>query len=291
MTMRTRCQRGRAKATLDLIATCSEIIEQVQPITVRGVCYRLFVAGLIDSMATKNTQRISRLLVEAREGGLIPWEWIVDDSRHTEREPHWLDLKQYASVIQRSYRRDFWQYQSCRVVVISEKATVAGILRPALDEYGVPFMALHGYNSATKVYELAQEIQADRRMHVFLYVGDYDPSGMHMSEVDLPGRLERYGAMVFKLERIALTDDDVRMNVLPPFPAKKTDPRYGWYLQRYGAEAWELDAMDPNTLRDRVREAIEGFINQQEWMRHKLTEAAEQQTVKAIAERMINASA
>ena len=93
---RTRGQRGRSKATLDLIATCSEIIEQVQPISVRGVCYKLFVLGLIDSMAVKNTQKISRLLVQAREEGIIPWEWIVDDSRQTEREPHWLDLKQYA---------------------------------------------------------------------------------------------------------------------------------------------------------------------------------------------------
>src|SRR5262249_13493114 len=123
MTMRTRGQRGRSKATLDLIATCREIIRGVQPITVRGVCYRLFVAGLIDSMAVKNTQKISRLLVELREEGIIPWEWIVDDSRQMEREPHWLDLKSYANAIQRSYRRDFWQYQSSRVVVISEKAT------------------------------------------------------------------------------------------------------------------------------------------------------------------------
>jgi hypothetical protein len=131
-----RGQRERAKDTLDLIATCSEIIAQVQPITVRGVCYKPFVAGLIDSMAVKNTQKISR----AREEGVIPWEWIVDDSRHTERKPHWLDLKEYAGVIERSYRRDYWEYQLDRVVVISEKATAAGIMRPVLEEFGIPFM-------------------------------------------------------------------------------------------------------------------------------------------------------
>src|ERR1044071_1759743 len=194
---RTRGQRGLSKATLDLIATCSEIIARVQPITVRRVCYRLFVGGQIESMAVKCTQKISRLLVYAREANIIPWEWIVDDSRRTEREPHWTDLKAYGKVIQDSYRRDFWQHQQHRVVVISEKATVAGILRPVLDEYGVPFLAAHGFNSATKVHELAQEILDDRRTHCFLYVGDYDPSGMHMSDVDLPGRLRRYGATGF----------------------------------------------------------------------------------------------
>ena len=210
-------------------------------------------------MAVKNTQKISRLLVDLREQGVIPWRWIVDDSRHTEREPHWTDLKEYAGVIQRSYRRDFWEHQEHNVVVISEKAIVTGILRPTLDEYGVPFMALHGYNSATKVYELAQDVQSDHRANVFLYVGDHDPSGMHMSAVDLPDRLRRYGAGTFVLERIALTEDDVAN--LPSFPGNQTDPRYRWYAAHYGAEAWELDAMDPNDLRERVRSFIEDFIN------------------------------
>src|ERR1700752_4152983 len=112
MKKKSRGQRGRSKATLDLIATCSEIIEQTQPITVRGICYRLFVAGHIDSMAVTNTQRISRLLVQARENGLIPWEWIVDDSRRMEGdEGRFTDLEQYARVIERSYRRDFWAHQ------------------------------------------------------------------------------------------------------------------------------------------------------------------------------------
>src|SRR5437016_4341185 len=108
---RRRGQRGRSKATVDLIATCSEIIKQVQPITVRGVCYRLFVGGHIESMATKNTQKISRLLTQAREEGLIPWEWVVDESRRMEGGGGFRDLQQYAKAVARSYRRDFWAYQ------------------------------------------------------------------------------------------------------------------------------------------------------------------------------------
>ncbi len=280
-----RGQRGRSKATIDLIATCREIIEQVQPISVRGVCYRLLVAGLIDSMAVKNTQKISRLLVQAREEGVIPWEWIVDETRSTEREPHWLDLKQYAGAISRSYRRDFWEYQENRVVVISEKSTVAGILRPALEAHGVPFMSFHGYSSTTKLHEMAQEIQDDDREYVFLYVGDYDPSGLHMSEVDLPERFKKYGADDFTLRRIALTEDDIA--ILPPtLDAKKTDPRYKWYVDNYGTDAWELDAMDPNQLRGRVADEIQRYIDPETWERHKLTEKAEQETVRTIAERM-----
>jgi hypothetical protein len=246
------------------------------------VCYRLFVAGHIDSMAVRNTQKISRLLVDAREEGLIPWEWIVDDSRRMERdEGRFSDLRQYAGVIERSYRRDFWAHQPERVIVISEKATVAGILRPVLDHYGVPFFAAHGFTSTTKVHELAEDIQADKRTHVFLYIGDHDCSGVHMSEVDLPERLSRYGAGDFELERIALTRDD--LDDLPSFPAKQTDPRYSWYVQNYGPDAWELDAMDPNVLRDRVKSEIELHFDHGDWERHQRVEAIQRESVRAIA--------
>jgi hypothetical protein len=289
--------RGRSKATIELLEACREIIEAVQPITVRGVCYRLFVAELIDSMAIGNTQRISRLLTWAREEGEIDWEWIVDESRSMERSPHWRDLESYASRIASSYRRDFWAHQDNRVIVISEKSTVAGILRPVLDEYGVPFFPVHGFNSTTKMHELAQDIAGDKRRTVLLYVGDYDPSGLYMSQEDLPGRLANYGAGNseddYMFRRVALSASDVQGGDLPPFDVetKKKDPRYRWFVSRYGNSAWELDAMDPNELRDRVRQEVEDYINRDEWERHKTIEAAQRETTKRIAQAMADAGA
>ncbi|HEY2918249.1 MAG TPA: hypothetical protein VGK77_04555 [Candidatus Binatia bacterium] len=289
---RTRGQRGRSKATLNLIDTCIEIIEPVQPITVRGVCYRLFVAGQIKSMAVNNTQKISRLLTRAREEGLIPWEWIVDDSRRMEGDAGFRDLSEYAENIAAWYRRDFWAAQPRRVIVISEKATVAGILRPVLGEYGVPFLAVHGFNSATKMHDLAEEISRDERLTVLLYVGDYDPSGLWMSVQDLPDRLADYGAGVdgddYTFRRVALTHADVQSGNLTPFDAetKKKDPRYRWFVSHYGEKAWELDAMDPNELRDRVRGEIEQYVNADDWEQHQRVEAAQKETVNTIATRM-----
>jgi hypothetical protein len=293
--------RGRSKTTLALLQACKTIIAETQPITVRGVCYRLFVAGLIDSMAVKNTQKISRLLVWAREGGLVPWESIVDESRSMETVSQWKDLEGYAASIERSYRRDFWAHQRNQVIVISEKATVAGILRPVLDEYGVTFFPVHGFNSATKMHDLAEQIgrgaanKADRKHFILLYVGDHDPSGMYMSEIDLPERLKRYGAndceewigRSFDLRRIALIEDDI--DDLPPFEAKSQDPRYRWYVENYGDEAWELDAMDPNELRERVQREIERYVNRADWRRHKQIEKAQRETTKKIARAMAGA--
>jgi hypothetical protein len=283
--------RGRSKATIDLLKACQEIIEEVQPITVRGVCYRLFVAGLIDSMAIKNTQKISRLLTWAREEGEIPWEWIADESRSMESSPHWRDLESYANSIESSYRRDFWAHQKTQVIVISEKATVSGILHPVLDEYGVPFVNGKGFNSATKMHELAEDIAGDERHTVLLYVGDYDPSGMYMSEMDLPKRLADYGAGAYSLHRIALTHGDIHGGNLKSFEAKtkKDDPRYRWFKSNYGNSAWELDAMDPNDLRDRIMQEIESYIDSGDWEQHKKLEEAQRETTKQIARAMAGA--
>ena len=50
---------------------------------------------------------------------------------------------------------------------------------------------MHGFTSATTVYDVAED--DDGRNLVVLYVGDLDPSGMFMSERDLPDRLAQYG--------------------------------------------------------------------------------------------------
>jgi hypothetical protein len=66
---------------------------------------------------------------------------------------------------------------------------------------------MHGYGGATSVYNAAQGTADLERPLNILYVGDYDASGMHMSEVDLPERLERYGGNV-DVQRVALVDAD-----------------------------------------------------------------------------------
>ena len=173
-------------------------------------------------------QRVYRLLKEAREQGIIPWEWIVDETRELERVSTWDDPAEYARCVARSYRRDFWNQQPVRVMVVSEKGTVRGVLEPVLDHYAVGFRVMHGFSSATTVHDISQD--DDGRPLIVLYVGDFDPSGMFMSEEDLPNRLAKYGGDHVTLKRIALTREQV--SGLPSFPAtdKRKDPRYKWFV-------------------------------------------------------------
>jgi hypothetical protein len=120
--------RGMAQGSLDLIEAMRVIAEAAQPITGRGVGYKLFTQGLIPSMERNEMRRVYRLLLKAREQGDIPWDWIVDETREFERVATWDDPEQYARVVARSYRRDFWNQQPVRVEVWSEKGTVRGVL-------------------------------------------------------------------------------------------------------------------------------------------------------------------
>ncbi len=72
--------RGLAQQTIDLRDRCHAILEEIQPATVRAVCYRLFVEKLLPDMSKNSTAKVSRILTRAREERFIPWEWIVDET-------------------------------------------------------------------------------------------------------------------------------------------------------------------------------------------------------------------
>jgi hypothetical protein len=149
--------RGKAQRSLDLIEAMHAEAQAAQPITGRGIGYKLFAAGLIPSMARAEMQRAYRLLKQAREEGTIPWEWIVDETRELERASTWANPAAYARAVARSYRRDFWNQQPVRCEVWSEKGTVRGVLAPVLDEYAVGFRVMHGFSSATTINDVSQD--------------------------------------------------------------------------------------------------------------------------------------
>lgn len=268
--------RGRSKSTLLIERAIIDIVDDRAPITVRGVCYALFTQGLLPNMATKETQRISRVMTDMRERGDLDWTLIVDGSRAVDRPGTFRDTNEIIRVAVNSYRRDYWQDQPTLVEVWSEKSTVQGVLDPVLNEFGVTFRVMKGFGSFTAVRRAAEDsndVPLDRDA-VVLYIGDRDPSGMYMSEVDLPQRLARYGSR-WSFQRIAVMEEDTSQ--LPSFDAadKDGDVRHRWYVENYGNKCWELDAIDPNDLRQRVREQIETRLDLLAWEHAKEIERAE----------------
>ena len=180
---RSKKGRGKARASLDLIGAMRAAAQAAEPITGRGIGYKLFTLGLIPSMATSaRWRKVYRLLKQAREQGVIPWDWIVDETRTGGAG---LDMERSCRrtrcAVAYSYRRDFWDQQPLRVEVWSEKGTIRGVLQPVLDEYAV------GFTRAARLRQRHHRSTAppspttsDRL--IVLYVGDWDPSGLCMSE-------------------------------------------------------------------------------------------------------------
>jgi hypothetical protein len=275
--------RGKSLKNVRLIRAAQEILAEIQPASVRAVCYQLFTRKLIDSMGKTHTNRVSVQLRDAREAGDIPWTWIVDETREAEYVNAWRDPAAYVETVSRAYRRDRWTDQPERIEVWSEKGTVRGTLAPVLHEYGVTFRVMHGYGSATTLHDVAMESAASTKPWTVFYVGDWDPSGLHMSEVDLPGRLLRYGGKA-AIKRVALTRHHVSGDTLPSFAAadKVHDSRYAWYVEQYGRKCWELDALNPVLLRREVEAAIFARVDADAWNRAEVVEQAERESLHSI---------
>jgi hypothetical protein len=283
-----------------------EIAAVIQPCGVRALAYQLFTRKLIPSMETRHTQKVSNLSVIAREEGMMPWEWITDKTRQERQAATWANPAAYVRTVQRSYRRNKWNVQPTHVSVWSEKDTIEGSLRPVLEKYEVPFQVLHGWSGATPIRDAAQANLDRSQDTLILYVGDFDPSGMYMSERDIPQRLARYSSddpaqkdvspewvhdclseLRLTICRVALTVEDTRaLGRALGFPAtdkkgtekKKGDPRYDWFVANHGDWCWELDALAPNLLRDRVEGAILAALDHELWDRYVQVEQREQES-------------
>jgi hypothetical protein len=293
----TRRGRGLAKKTIGLIDAIREIAREIQPCSVRAIAYQLFNRKLIPSMAKNSTQQVSRLCTIARERELLPWEWIVDTTRAVDSPPSWDDPEDFARSVMRAYRIDKWRHQPTYVIVLSEKSTVEGTIRPVLRDYEVPFLSVHGFGSATAIMDLAQAALDRDQPTLILYIGDYDPSGMYMSEVDLVKRFARYsgdtpadkdvplgtarealGAIGVAIKRVALTEaDTAALGSGPRFPAsdKSDDARHDWFVANHGHWCWELDAMSPNDLRRRLDQEVFSVLDTATWDRWTHTEKVE----------------
>lgn len=98
------------------------------------------------------------------------------------------------------------------------------------------------------------------------------------------------GDAAITIERLALTEVDT-LSALPSFAVetKVLDPRHGWYRDQFGARCYELDALSPIVLRNRVDAAIRRHIDNTLWHQADVAEAAEHESLVTVLSRWPNA--
>jgi hypothetical protein len=123
--------------------------------------------------------------------------------------------------------------------------------------------------SASTIWREAQLIRRicdNGQTPIIIHLGDHDPSGIDMTRDNLE-RLQLYSGLSysFELVRIALNMDQVEQYNPPPNPAKLTDTRVGKYIELYGNQSWELDALDPDVLVDLIQDTINSYKDEDKW--------------------------
>src|SRR2546428_1126981 len=105
---------------------------------------------------TNSYKLISRVMTKARRDQRCPRDWICDRTRPTYEPSVWTNPRQYAEAVKQGYRRDYWQSQPYHVEIWCEKDTVTGSIQDLTDELGITVRVGRGFNSETRVYEIAQ---------------------------------------------------------------------------------------------------------------------------------------
>jgi hypothetical protein len=232
---------------------------------------------------TKNAYKyLSKVLVRARERGDVDYRRIEDRIRTTVggdfgyNDPDEFlkdNIKDLLGSWER-YTRAMWKDQPEYIELWVEKDALSRLVSGVGKGYNVLTATARGYSSFSFVVEAVPRFDGEKA-NTILYFGDYDPSGVDMVR-DLGDRLQRYGATEVKIEKVALTYDQIQKYNLPPVPTKSTDTRSKSFIEKYGDQCVELDALDPIVLQGIIEKAIIDHIDRDLW-NGTITQAGEEQ--------------
>ena len=252
---------------LEQLAQIKEILEEWReylPMTLRQVYYQLVGKGYLENKRSKYSD-LSGVVKWSRLDGLIGWNVIEDRSRsfnkrlsHESKEG-FIDREKRCFL--KGYSRDLLTGQPNYVEVWIEKDALSSLFEKVCDEYMIPVVVCRGFSSVSYIRDFV--VRAKKRREsgqdiTMLYFGDFDPSGMEMLESMKITIEDEFGFPGINYKRVALLKEDIYRYNIPhdPDALKETDSRAKKFIWEYGRYAVELDALRPDVLSQKVREAI-----------------------------------
>lgn len=247
------------QSSLDLIKLVNEVINEYSAqgyeLTLRQAYYQLVARGYIPNNE-RSYKNIGSLINDGRLAGLIDWNAITDRTRNLRGNSHWDTPVDVIYSAKYSYLLNKWKDQPNYVEVWVEKDALVDVVGQACKPLDVPYFSCRGYTSQSEMWSAAQRFirQKNRENRIIIHLGDHDPSGIDMTR-DIQERLDLFGADV-EVKRVALTMSQIQTYNPPPNPAKITDSRCSKYIDQYGDESWELDALEPKVITDLIKEQV-----------------------------------
>lgn len=238
----------------------AEYDTQGYELTLRQVYYQLVARGYIPNNE-RSYKNLGSLINDGRLAGLIDWYAIVDRTRNLRGNSHWDSPAKVIEAARRSYMLDRWKNQPNYVEVWVEKDALIGIVSQICGKLDVPHFSCRGYTSQSEMWSAAQRFirERHRESRTIIHLGDHDPSGIDMTR-DIQERMYTFGADVY-VKRVALTMEQIETFNPPPNPTKLSDARANGYIEEYGHECWELDALEPKVITALIRDEVTALMD------------------------------
>jgi hypothetical protein len=158
-------------AVASIRAAIRDVLERDHPQTVRQVFYALTVRGVIRKQEVEYQRTVIRLLVDMREAGEIPFDWVADNTRWMRKPTTFVGLDACLKNTANFYRRDLWAAMPVYVEVWCEKDALTGVLMEETGPFDVPLMVARGYASISFLHNAAEAIDAKGKPHTSIISG------------------------------------------------------------------------------------------------------------------------
>lgn len=268
-------------------AICAEYQAQGFNLTLRQVYYQFVARDLLPN-SQKSYKRLGSIINDARLAGLMDWSYIQDRTRSVRGTfAGFVNPGQFIDQVVEEYNEALWEGQTYRPEVWVEKDALVDVIGQACAETRTPYFSCRGYVSQSEMYDAAKRVQRRRRqglVPVVIHLGDHDPSGIDMSR-DIRDRLELMSWGPVEVRRIALNMDQIEAYEPPPNPAKLTDSRGSAYVEEFGDESWELDALEPRVLTRLIQDELATLIDEPLMRERREHEEAQIDRMRAVGAR------
>lgn len=251
--------------SIELLEHCERIITDYQnqglTLTLRQLYYQLVSANIIANKES-SYKNLGSLVSRGRLAGILDWDAIEDRVRQPNKPSHWNGPRDIFNAAISGYRLDRWEGQTNFVELWVEKDALAGVLEPVAKKHHITLMVNRGYSSQSAMYDAARRIwqASECDEHHILYLGDLDPSGEDMVR-DIDERLNDMFGAACKVEKLAITPEQVMEFNPPPQPAKTSDSRARRFIAEHGTESYEVDALPPVALREIINDALKDLVD------------------------------
>ncbi|WP_010581913.1 ParB/RepB/Spo0J family partition protein [Schlesneria paludicola] len=232
------------------------------------------------------------LLTRMRLNGLISFEAIADETRpvtiwNVSREPGAFIATEMNEFL-KGYFRDLMQSQPNHVELLCEKNTVARIVTDVASEFCLPVTSARGFCSLPPRHAMAKRFRKSGKSKlVVLIVSDFDADGECIAESF--GRSMRDDFEIGDIVpiKVALTHEQVLKYNLPQgLEAKSETARSRAFIEKFGANSWELEALPHETLQQIIRDTIANVIDMDLFEQERVAEDRDAARLKGIRDLM-----